>query len=267
MKTIKKYLALFRSFFFVSLIADFEYRLNVVVRMFADIMWYAAQISVFEVLFGHTNRLGGWSIEETRVFLGILFLVDSVWMLLFSENLDRFSDKVSKGDLDLLLTKPVNSQFMISLQRSSTAYLTNMVISLSWLGWSYYKFAQLHALPIWRLGLLLLLVPCSLTIIYSVRFAFSASALYLTKAENLNYVWYQVYKLGVRPDSIYPTWLRYVILSLVPVGFIASIPSQVLLGTKEIYFVGLSIILATLAIGATTLHWRWALKHYVSASS
>src|SRR4051812_35098284 len=129
MKILKKYLTLFRSFFFVSLIADFEYRLNVFVRMFADCMWYAAQISVFEVLFSHTTRLGGWSVEETRVFLGVLFLVDAVWMLLFSENLDRFSDKVSKGDLDLLLTKPVNSQFMISFQRVSTAYLTNIVIS------------------------------------------------------------------------------------------------------------------------------------------
>ncbi len=38
-------------------------------------------------------------------------------MIILSENLDQFSEKVHKGDLDLLLAKPVNSQFMISLQK------------------------------------------------------------------------------------------------------------------------------------------------------
>lgn len=262
---IRKYLTVFFSLFRASAMADLEYRLNIVVKIFTDIIWYVAQLSVFEVLFRHTNQISGWTLDSTRVFMGVLFVVDAMWMLLFSENLDRMSDKVRKGELDLLLSKPVNSQFMISLQRMNTAYLANIAISSGWLFYALSRYPE--GIQWERVLLLIVLIPCSLLITYSLRFLFSACALIFTRAEHISFLWYQLYRLGMRPDAVYPPWLRYVVLTIIPVGFLASVPSRMILQTPDITLVLASIGIAAVTLYGSTRFWRFALRFYSSASS
>ncbi len=249
----------------ISLQADLEYRVNYVVRLVTDIVWYGAQIFTFEVLYLQTPQISGWSVEEMRVFLGLLFLVDSLYMILFSENLDHFSEKVRKGDLDLVLCKPVNSQFMVSFQKINGVYAVCSLIAMAWLTWSY---SRLTGDLNWaRLGLLLLTIPGSLAVVYTMRFIFSATSLIFTRAENINYLWYQVFKLGTRPDSLYPRWLRYLVLTLIPVGFVASVPAQFIMGRIDWVWAPLALLLPWIAIKASSLFWKFGLRFYTSASS
>lgn len=225
-KTILKYLSLYKSFFKASIIADLEYRVNFLTKIITDLFWYVAQIMTFEVLFHHTNRIGDWNLEQTRVFLGMVFTVDALYMIFLSENLDQFSKKVVSGDLDLLLAKPVNSQFMISLQRVSTAMFGNLVVSLSWL---VFSLANLTDLQPFRLLWLVLLIPCGLICMYAVRFFFATTSIIFAKSENLQFIWYQISRLGMRPDSIYVPWFKVVILTILPVGIISSVPARSIL--------------------------------------
>lgn len=100
---ILKYWKLFKAFAKASFVADLEYRANFLTRIVTDIFWYAAQIMTFETIFLHTDNVGGWNLDQTRVFLGMLFVADAIYMVLFHDNLDRMSDRVRKGELDLLL--------------------------------------------------------------------------------------------------------------------------------------------------------------------
>ena len=265
MRMLWKHAVLLWSFFRASAISDLEYRLNIAVKVGTDIIWYAAQILIFEVLFRHTDSISGWTIESTRVFMGVLFVVDACWMVLFSENLDRLSEKIRRGDLDLLLVKPVNSQFMMSFQKANVAYVFNLFLSFSWLIWALWNLPQ--GVNWLRLPLLIVLVPCSLAIVYGIRFFFSASALIFTRAENINYLWYQIYRLGTRPDAIYPPWLRYAVLSVVPVGFLASVPARILIETPDPLLFAATFGIAAISIWISTMFWRYALTFYSSASS
>lgn len=260
-----KYLRIFAAFFKASAISDLEYRLNVVMKVFTDLCWYAAQLSVFEVLFLNVNQVSGWTLEITRVFMAMLFLVDALWMLFFSENLDKLSERVRKGELDLLLAKPINSQFMLSFQRVSTAYVFNVAFTIGYLVWS------LQSLPFeiawYRLIYLAVLVPASLTLTYSLRFFFSATALIFARADNINYVWYNIYRLGMRPEVMYPSWLRYVVLTIVPMGFLASVPTRIVLGMAEPWMIGIEILIAGFVLYMSTRFWDFALRSYASASS
>ena len=119
--TIKKYASLYVAMFKASFIADLEYRANFFTRILTDVFWYAAQILTFEVLYQHTDKIGDWDVHQMRVFLGLLFVIDALYMIIIHENLENITEKVRKGDLDLLLAKPVNSQFMLTLQKANTA--------------------------------------------------------------------------------------------------------------------------------------------------
>jgi len=264
MKIIKKYFLLYGAMFKASFIADLEYRANFFTRIMTDILWYIAQIVTFEVIYQHTDTIGDWNKFQMRVFLGLLFVIDAFYMIIIHENLDNISEKVRKGDLDLLLAKPVNSQFMLTLQKANTAIFGNLVLAFAWL---FYALNGLEDFSYYRLIWLFILIPCSLMVIYSIRFMFSATAVIFTRSENLQFLWWQIYKLGMRPDSMYNPYMKVFVLTALPVGVIVSIPARALLNPPELTYLLWPLILAPILIYGTHRFWNFALKFYSSASS
>lgn len=264
MKKLKKYFKLLFAFSIASFKADLEYRANFVTRIVTDIFWYAAQIITFETIFLHTDNIGGWTIEQMRVFLGLVFVVDALYMIFFHDNLDKMSERVRKGELDLLLAKPVNSQFMLSFQRISTALVGNLLIGLSWL---IYSLSSLPDLQLSRIWWLCLLIPSGLMSIYSIRFIFCSMSLLFTRAENIQYLFFQLYKLGMRPDSIYSPWIRYLILTIIPVALIASVPARSLTAPADFALFLWAPFWSVILVFISHLFWNWCLKNYSSASS
>jgi ABC-2 type transport system permease protein len=264
-QNLKRYLSIYFGLFSASLTADLQFRTNFTIRIFSDILWYVANIFVFEILFLQMSNLRGWTIQDMRVFLGVLFVVDALWMIFFSENLDQLSDKIRKGDLDLLLSKPVHSQFMMSCQKVSSAYIGNLLLAFFWLCISLVHYPG--DLNPWALSSLIFSIPLGLLLIYAVRFFFAASALYFTRAENLNYLWFQLYRLGMRPESLYPDWLKITTTTVFPVAFIASIPTQVAIEMTSPSILLWAAVLSILFLWLTTQFWRRGLRAYSSASS
>jgi ABC-2 type transport system permease protein len=185
-------------------------------------------------------------------------------MVVFSNNVDFLSELVRKGNLDLLLTKPVNSQFMISCQRASTAHIGNLLMAVAWLAWAIWDHGQV---PWANLPWLFLLVPAGVMTFYSLRFFFSSFSVIFTRAENLQYLWYHLYKLGLRPDTIYVPWLRFVVLALVPVGLIASAPARLVLGDAGPWLGLWALAAAAILVYLSSRFWAFALSKYASASS
>ena len=263
-KNIKKYFSLYGAMFKASFIADLEYRANYFTRLVTDILWYIAQIMTFEVLYQHTDRIGDWDKYQMRVFLGLLFIIDALYMIVIHENLENITEKVRKGDLDLLLAKPVNSQFMLTLQKANTAIFGNLILALSWF---FYALTGLPDFNYERLLWMLILIPCSLAVIYSIRFMFSATAVIFTRSENLQFLWWQIYKLGMRPDSMYTLYIKFAVLTVLPVGVIVSVPARALLNPPELSYLLWPLVLAPILIYGTHRFWNYALKFYSSASS
>lgn len=262
---MKKYLFLFLAFFKTSLIAEMEFRFNMILKIVADVIWYIAQISIFEVLFLHSTHYADWDLPSVRVFLGILFFTDVFYMLLFSENLSRVSTMVRSGELDLLLAKPVNALFMVSFRKVDIGYLLNFGLVITYLFWAI---SQLPVdLTAWNILWFCLITPASLIVSYTVRVFFASLSVIFVNAEGISYLWYSLYRLGTRPDSIYPQALRYVILTFLPVAFMASVPCRFLLGKQETWmYWEVPLVCFILMYGAIKF-WNNSLKRYSSASS
>lgn len=264
MKTLKKYISIYWSFFKTSLIADLEYRFNFAVNVFNDVLWYSAQIITFEVLYLHVDRIGDWSVDQTRVFLGVLFIVDGFYMFFVHENLDRFPERVSRGDLDFLLLKPVNSQFLISCQKFVTPALVNISIASTWLIWSIQR---LETTSVKNILIFLALIPSAVLVVYAIRFMFTATSVIITKSENIQYLWFAFYKIGTRPDTIYSPFFRLVIITILPVGIVASVPSRILFDDYSSLLLFWCFCIGPLFFWLSTKFWKFCLSKYSSASS
>ncbi len=259
---IGKIFRLEKIFFKLSAIADLQQKVNLLTQFFNDILWYGVQIALFEALYLHLEALGGWNLAETRVFLGVLFLVDALHMVLFAHNFDSFNERLSRGDLDLALTKPVSTQCLMMLPRVQWGFFLNVLFALIWLGWS---FSQLGPPFTWsRCWLLLIVVPAGLSIFYSIRLAVVTTALLMVRAESFFELFMGLFKLGTRPDRVYGPGMRYFILLVIPVGMIASVPTRVIVDPFTPW-----PILTLLAAAASSLFlanwfWRRSLRHYTS---
>ena len=246
--------------------SDLEYRLNIITKVLTDLLWYAAQISVFEVLFRHAPHISGWTLTSARIFMAVLFFVDSWWMVLFQENFDRLSTKIRKGELDMVLAKPVDSQFTLTLQKQNTSYVINIILTFSFLIWTLNQLPE--PFQWWRLLILVLIgLPTALIICYCFRLLFATLSVIYTSAESANYIWYQIYRLGMRPDTFYPTWLRGVVLSILPVAFVASVPTRLLLYDLDWRLIIGGPMVAAILLYLSRKLWRASLVHYSSASS
>lgn len=260
-----RYVNLWLQFFKMSAMADLEYRLNVSIRFFGELIWYVTQLSVFEVLYLHTNTLYGWDVNAMRVFMGSLFLVDAFYTVFFHENFENVFSLIRKGDLDLYLTKPVNSQFMVTFRKVGVTYMLNGVVTSAYLVWAILRLPGEIAWSQWALyGVFIL---CGLAILYCSRFLFSILTVVLQDAGNIHFVWYQLYRLGTRPDILYPRTLRFLVLTILPVGFFASVPARILVEGVPWNWLAWGLIVSIGLIVLTSWLWERALRGYTSASS
>lgn len=268
MKSVLRYFDIYKAFFKASLVADLEYRLNFVVLIIAEFVWYATQLALYEVIYRHTKLMAGWNIEQMRVFMFLALFVDSIYMILWDSNFTKFSDDVRKGSLDLLLTKPVNSMFMMSSQKMSIAHFPCFFITGAGLIWSLMQIPDFNWV---RILWLFILVPSGLSVIFCGRFALNATALLFTRADFLQYVWYSLFRLGLRPDGIYAGMLngvlRYVLIFIIPFAMVASVPARFLLEPPVAWLAVWGISMPFLFVFLLNKYWKYCLRHYSSASS
>jgi len=265
---LKKYSQIEMAFFKASFVADLEYRFNFILLITAEFIWYSTQLVLFEVLYRHTSLIGGWNLDQMRVFMFLALFVDSIYMILWDSNFSKFNDDVRKGNLDLLLTKPINSMFMMSSQKMSISHVPCFFITGGGLIWAL---AQLPDFTWSRLLWLLLMVPAGLSVIFCGRFALNATAILFTRADFLQYVWYSLFRLGLRPDGIYSSFfggaLRFILIFVLPFAMIASIPARFLMEPINPWLAVWAVVMPIASFYVLNIYWRYCLRNYTSASS
>lgn len=260
-----RYARLWISFLKMSWMADMEYRFNIVLRIIGEFSWYIAQLSVFEVLYLHSNTIAGWDVHDMRVFMGSLFLVDVFYMIFFMENMSQIATLVKRGDLDLYLVKPVESQFMVSCRKVSTAYGLNVVLILGYLIWAIVHLP--HPVSVWQILSFVVTMGAGLASYYAIRFMFGTLSVILHDAGNVEFIWHQLWRLATRPDPIYPFYLRVIVMTVFPVAFFSSVPSRVLVEGLDLRLLVAAPLLGAALLWLSHFFWNAALKRYSSASS
>lgn len=243
------------------------YRTNFLTTLLVDSIWIVIEFILFSVIYANVTTLAGWNKEQVFFFLGVFFSSDSLFSILFTRNFWQFSDLVNKGELDILLTKPVSALFLAITRWINITGFLNLVLGLAIMG-VYAKPAGFigveHpiywlAVPVWLcIGLLAQLV---------LRFFSCIWVFWTERSWAISYLYYQLYQFATRPDSLYPLLIRYGIMTVLPFAFIGSVPARALLHGLNLH----EYVIMALSLGGFTLLnlWLWqkGLKRYQSASS
>lgn len=240
------------------------YRTNFITSFIVDFIWIIIEASLFTVIYAHTDNLGGWTVHQIYFFLGIFFASDALFSIFFMRNFWVFSDLINKGELDIVLTKPVAPLFLALTRSMSLTNVLNLALGLG----VCIKYAKPAGfLGGWHWLELIAWLGVGLLTQCLVRFSFVVWTFWTERGWALSRLYYQFFSIATKPDIIYPAIVRYTLMTVLPFAFVASVPARALTqGLDRNEYVWIVVVLSTFFI-FNRWAWKSGLKRYQSASS
>ncbi|PKL40319.1 MAG: hypothetical protein CVV41_19855 [Candidatus Riflebacteria bacterium HGW-Riflebacteria-1] len=246
-----------------TIIQAMEYRVSFVFAIIANFFDFVFGLLQYLIFFTAAKSIAGWDSDQMLVLYGVFMLVFALHFILLYPNLVAMGEMVNSGNLDLLLTKPVNTQLMVSFRRISLEELGSIGTAVLLLCWQLYR-GVIVAEP----GNILLFgvsMISSLLLIYSVFLLLICLAVIMERLENMAQLLWSMFALCRYPVDIYPDRIRYAFFSFLPVAFIATVPATALLGRASAMTVWLGFAVSISAVAACSWLWRRTIRVYTSA--
>jgi ABC-2 type transport system permease protein len=264
---MRRYFEIYTIMLRNSLIREMSFKANFVLWMIVEVLWFLGQIVFFSIIFGSVDRIGDWTKWEVVLLIGTHQMIAQLFQAFFFMNVANIPELVRTGKLDSMLVLPIDSQFAVSTKQFGLDSVVNamlggvvVVISLVRLG--------IVPQPI-HILLYLVALGFGIAIHYSIMLGLAAVSFWIVRAQGLVYGYFNFLNIARYPDVIYPRLFRFVFSWLIPVVIVANIPSRVLIKPLgQPFWLMLHLIAAaTLAFWLSRFFWRFALRHYSSASS
>lgn len=266
------YLRVFATFARNSLIRNLMFRTNFIVEGVTSLVWMAMNLGFYILVFQYTTAIGDWSRDAFFVFLATTLIVNSLVQTFFMLNLDEFSELIRTGDLDFALTKPIDTQFLISLRKVEWAALGNLAFGL---GLLFYALAGPAAWPSPVACLLYCVyVVAGVLILYTLSLSMAAASVWMGRNTNLYDFWFYITNFSRYPMEIYQgrlgEALRWTFTFAVPLLLAVNIPARFLARSLDRDAAWLAVYTIFATAGCLFVS-RWlfsrALASYRSASS
>jgi ABC-2 type transport system permease protein len=269
MKGLLRYLRLLSSLGAYTLTRELAMRGNFLVKVSVEVLWLAILIAFFRTVFARTSSVATWSEPEYFFFVGCFFAMNGLIEMLFLDNCNEFAELVRTGDLDGLLLKPIDEQFLITCRRIDWGTAPNilmgailMVVSLYQNGWHF------SAL---KVATFLLTFGCGTAIAYSLMLFLTSLSVWMVRNQSLMEMWWLFSSVARYPKEIFAgRWaepLGAFFTYFVPILIVVNVPADAMVRVLEPGMVALSVVAAVVLLWASRRFFQHALRSYRSASS
>ena len=103
-------------FFKVGSLNELQYRANFFIQLLQSAVSVGVALVVLALVYSQTTELNGWNESELMIVLGIQILLGGVIRTTIQPNMQRLMEDVRDGKLDFALTKPEDSQVLVSIR-------------------------------------------------------------------------------------------------------------------------------------------------------
>ena len=262
---LKKYIKIYSLFLYTSLASELEYKTNIIIDFITAILSLIGSIFLLSIFFQNADEIGGWNFEQALIIQGIYTILNGITNTWFNPNLTEIVKHIREGTLDFVLLKPLDSQFFISLNKIAPSGFLEIILGVALL---FYCIAiNQISLNLSFLFLCLTTLFCSIVILYSLWFLISTTTIWFVKTWNATEVLRSFLYIGRFPLNSFSFSLRIFFSIFIPIAFITTIPSGVILGLAQIYEILLEIFVSGIFLIVSRKFWLFALKYYTSASS
>lgn len=262
---MRRYIRLYLYFLQFSFSKAMEFRLDFTFRIIMDIFYYAANIGLYEVLYRHTNLIGGWNSEQMLVFIAGYLLIDAINMAVFSTNMWWLPYYINKGDLDYYLIRPVAPLFFLSVREFSANSFMNVIIALGIFVYALVNYSGTFSL--FQFIAYFILLINGVLIYYCIHMMTILPVFWTQSTRGFIDLFYTIGLAMERPDRIFKGWIRILFTFILPFAVVSSFPARVLLEGWD-WNILFHTTIVTIGVWTVMLTiWKIGLRSYSSASS
>lgn len=258
-------LRLFGIFSRISILNEMQYRANFFIQVVQSTVALGTGLIVLNIVFDYTDSLNGWNSAELLAVFGVFYLMGGIMGTVIVPNMWQFMSDVREGTLDYILTKPEDSQVLISVRQFGVWRIVDVVLGLIVLGVAIARLGM--SASWWNALAFTATLIMGAVMLYSFILLASTLAFWFVRVWELMEMFQSLFQAGRWPIGVYPDWLRIGLTYLIPVAFAVTVPAEALTGrvTPEL-LAGTFLFMLVLAVGARKI-WFFGLKHYTGASA
>jgi ABC-type uncharacterized transport system permease subunit len=236
----------------------------------ASTFFYTISYILFiKVIYSNVDSFAGYGVNETL----LLMLVGqisfySAWFF-YHQNLNQIGPMVNKGDLDLLLTKPVPATFyitfkkisIISILRDGVIPILALIFVINWDELDISVMSAGFGILIWAVGMY---------VNYIVNFLVQLPVFWLGKGGAQIEILYEIsnHVRGEIPFEGLTAQLKFLFGIIIPLAIDVGIATSVILGKSDgVLMLGVALAVAAMFTLIKDFFWQMALRAYSSASS
>lgn len=265
---INRYLRIYLSLIKRNILTTLSYSpISVFLELFVEIGYQIAFVVMIDLIYRNIHSLGGWSRYEMLFFVGLdMFVSELLRSTVFIGSLFKLPDLIRTGGLDMILTKPINSMFMITL---GNPYISGLISTLPglYLMVRSTNLGSLFILPsslifgglVLTFGFLTIYLLCVVSC--SLLFIFPDSKRIPRFTIDL------VSSLTTYPLGVYEKGLERFLLYIFPLLFFTAVPFQIMMKGFNLQLIILSLVSTATLFFVARFIWDKSLKLYSSASS
>lgn len=255
------------AYFAQYLKRQMSYRGNFALQTISLLSWAAVNLALIHFLYLQVPAIQGWTYPQVLLIYGVAQTSFGLSFLCFAALLWLPSRFIVEGQLDRLLVRPLDPFLQLLMEQFSAEDLMLAIVGLVIIGFALNQQGVVLHAGTW---LMVLGVVFTGALVYGGLMTLVASFSFWLKDRVglLGPLLESSDQVSRYPLTIYPLWLRTLLSSLLPLGFVAFYPAQWFLGRAEYQWatwasplVGMTI----LSLGYITFHR--GLRRYESAGS
>ena len=258
-----RFMRIWRQMFIASILARFEYRMDVFLRIVGACLVQLSALSFLWIVVHQAGDINGWPVRQVLLLMGLVGMGQGLSELLF-DNVWRIPFYILRGDLDRLLVYPVRTLpfLMISLPEihSIGNFGMGAAFTVAALVLNHAGPAVWLMVPVWAVCACLVYTSF-LLVAASISFSAVGPGDYL-------YSLYHLYHANRYPLSAYPKIMQAFFLFVIPFGTCIFIPAEWVTGRVSGWWWGLlPILVAGLSMAIGVFAWKTGLRRYESAGA
>ena len=266
LREIRKHIHIYFLFVKNSLIAQMEYRFNFIGNISMEAGYLLVKLSYVFVVYRSGVTIHGLSPDEILLFIGTFVTLTASYAGLFMLNNFRLRGKIRDGELDLLLTKPVSLQFLVTLRQADlTLFAVDAIAGLVMVGiaWSRLGIPLTFATVGGYAGFMVI----STVVSYSLFLLPQILSFWWVNTSAIAEITDSFWDFNNMPMDIYNRWIQQLGVFVLPIFVISNFPPMVVLNKMPPLYWGWAFLLPLVLLMAVRLVWQRGLHNYSSASS
>jgi len=224
-------------------------------------------IAFIDIIFKFVDNISGWTKEGAMMILASYMILEGL-MWATCSFISGIQRNVRMGTMDMIITRPIDTQFLVSVWRADPEDWMRPFTALIIFG------ININGLGVWGASLFFnicfyfIMLFFGFLILYSITLFIKTVAFWVIEGSALWSLGDTVSKLSQYPtDIFFHKSVKMFFSIIIPVTFMTTIPVKILINGPKFSLMFYSFLLVLIFFIASRKFFHFGLKNYKSASS